>query len=235
MEQITLNTYKAKRSLGCILILASLFTLLFFGPLGLYISKEKNSKDAYTNSIVDIAKYQGSKKYYAPLFYYNVNGEEYTCLSRAHSVYFSIPKESKIYYDSQNPSSCISEYEVSLTYEITKIIALMTLPIFLIGLIISLSLLATKLKIKKLKKNGQLIKGLPCRIKNSSFGIMDLVGFYIQIDYKTKEGTVLALKSDIKYHKHIVNIGKADLLINPINPNEYYIDFNITNDNVNNY
>ena len=30
MEKITLNTYKAKRSLGCILILASLFTLLFF-------------------------------------------------------------------------------------------------------------------------------------------------------------------------------------------------------------
>lgn len=226
-KKINSITFKTKKDLGCLLLLTSIVTASIFLSFGLYVYNAKNSKDSHTTSVAEIVTYRSSRNYSAPIFYYNVNGEEYTCLIKVHSTLSPTPEERKIYYDSKNPSNCISEYEVSLTYKYSKPIIIVTILEFLISLYILLSLLMTQLKIKRLKKSGLLIKGLHCTIKNTQTATLNNSGFYILIDYITPDGTLLKLKSDIKYYKHIVNINKADLLINPSNPKEYYISFDI--------
>ena len=129
----------------------------------------------------------------------------------------------------------IDEDKVSLTYKQSKIFFLLIIPPFLIGLLQLLLLLRTQLKIKRLKKKGQLIKAVPCKIKSSNTSTMNQAGFYILIDYRTQEGKILKLKSDLKYYNNIVNAYKADILTDPNNPKDYYIDFDISCNSYNNY
>lgn len=50
----------------------------------------------------------------------------------------------------------------------------------------------------------------------------------IRLRYKTDDNRFLMLNSEIKYSFDYEGKDRADLLIDPLNPKNYFIDFNIT-------
>lgn len=50
---------------------------------------------------------------YNPIYFYIVDGKEYTCTSKVGSSKKSDKKKNMVYYDSKNPENCITEYEKS--------------------------------------------------------------------------------------------------------------------------
>jgi len=86
--------------------------------------------------------------------------------------------------------------------------------------------------IDDLCENGTLIKNLPYSIKvkdiaaESSSHTIEV--FWIVVDYTTKDGKVLHLKSDVHYTgRRGDSDGFVDLLIDENHPKHYFIDFNI--------
>lgn len=89
----------------------------------------------------------------------------------------------------------------------------------------------TKKKIKQieeLNKIGKLIKGIPYRLVDSNVCINDEPLSQIEIKYTLSSGQELTLHGEpISIRKRVESIGKADLVIDENNPDNYYVDFEI--------
>ena len=49
---------------------------------------------------------------YTPVYYYSVNGKEYTCKSGFSSNHRPNTSSGKVYYDSKNPERCMTDYSL---------------------------------------------------------------------------------------------------------------------------
>ena len=89
-------------------------------------------------------------------------------------------------------------------------------------------------KIKKyeyLAKNGKLIKGLQYRMTPTGSRVNDRDVMKIIVDYELPSGSWVQLESDGRFDfKMSDSDGLVDLLIDPFDSNNYYIDFNIEED-----
>ncbi len=83
-------------------------------------------------------------------------------------------------------------------------------------------------RIETLAKTGTLIKNIPYQTVSSGYTVNDRQIMALQIAYKTPDGKVLNLKSNPKFDNKVFDPdGKADLLIDPKDYTNYYIDIEI--------
>ncbi len=191
--------------------------------------KTRTNCDTYTiASRVEISSHwsnnNGSRRtmMYSSVFFYNVNGKEYSCSTGSSSSSKPNVDNNKIYYKSQNPDYCISEHDFIQDSILAGIFLIVALPIFIFGLYMLICVIMGNAKIKRLRTNGQLIKNIPCRILPSNITLNDKQGYIIELEYqglKLKSGT----KFDIDARRNT-----ADLLIDPLDSKNYFIDFDIT-------
>ena len=91
---------------------------LIFGAVSIYllfVAGNTNKYDSQTKAYkIDPNEYYDSedKIIYNPIYYFEVDGNNYECEAKGTSSY---PKKNKntVYYDSSNPTKCKTEYEKS--------------------------------------------------------------------------------------------------------------------------
>lgn len=218
-------------------IIATIFLYIFFGAqikkVVMNIDCEVPAYDVKVKTINTSGKKGASKRrayMHTPTYYYIVDGKEYVYTAKTfdYRVNSSTLKEKNIiYYNSQDPSICLSENEMKV-YGST-IFAISIIMIFpIVGL---KGILDTRKIIKKAKwlaQNGTLIKGLKYKMVSTGTKIFGKKIMRIQVEYKLPSGDIIELKGNPRYDfkTHYSDSG-ADLLIDPNDTNNYYIDFEI--------
>ena len=89
-----------------------------FGVIGIYLTFIAGNTQKYDSQTtaykIDANEhYDSDGTMYYPIYYFKVRGESYKCESKSGSN--SVPNESKnkVYYDSKNPTKCMTQYEKS--------------------------------------------------------------------------------------------------------------------------
>ena len=91
--------------------------VLLFGAIGIYLTFFESNTDKYDSKVraykIDSNYRKGSDDdyLYYPTYYYKVNGKDYKCESSAGSDIQPNKKKNMVYYDSDNPKHCLTEYE----------------------------------------------------------------------------------------------------------------------------
>lgn len=163
------------------------------------------------------------------VYYYTVNGVEYSCrsnVSRTSTSGVKIGTDKTIYYDPANPANC-SVGSPSSNYMGVIIMVFFGL-IILILAIINISKSGRKRKdIDILNKRGKLVKNLPYRLEESKIEINGRPIQRIVVDYTLPTGSVVTLYSEPLYDNSFSRSGYADIVIDESNPSVYFVDFEI--------
>lgn len=164
---------------------------------------------------------------YSPIYYYNIRGKEYKCSSQGGSSIMPSTKNRKVYFDSKNPTRCMTDYSRGNN---KLILLFLLLPIVFIGTAVY-NIIKVNKRIKlinDLNTTGKLVKNLPYRLENTG---MSVNGIQIQkpvVDYTLPSGTTITLQGDPRHDKKVADKdGMVDLVIDEANPNNYFIDFEI--------
>ncbi len=120
-----------------------------------------------------------------------------------------------------------------LTFSITSLVV--TIPFVIISIVlISISKSMKKkaqeniLRVKKLAKEGVLVKNMPYKLVSSGTVINNQPIYCIQVEYENSSGQKIPLKSEPRYNNKLSNKnGTVDLLIDPDDYSNYYIDLEI--------
>lgn len=237
MQNFKINSSNFPYLFSGLFIFVSAIFILIAVFTGYSAIKTKTNCDTYTiASKVEISSHwsnsnngSGRTMMYSPVFFYNVEGREYSCSTGSSSSSKPNIDNNKIFYNSQNPEWCISEYDLIQNSIFAGLFFIIALPQFIIGLFVLMKAIIQNSKYKKLKQYGQLIKDIPCRIIPSNITKNDRQGYIIELEY---EG--LKFKSETKFDIDIRR-NMADLLIDPLNTKNYFIGFDITQNNKNSY
>ena len=230
MYDVNIKNVKKGKQIYYIFFLFGFFFLVIMGWI--YISsivKLKSLDSSVISSNVEVKSYidDEGKTMYSPVYYYVVDGVNYACGSASSSTSNPGTKNKNVYYNSKDPSNCMTEYSKSGN---NIILLAMLIPIvFIVVAVININGINKRIKkIKKLNQNGKLIKNLPYRLENSGT-IMNGVPIQIPVvDYTLPSGTTLTLSGDLRYDgKNCDADGMVDLLIDENDPNNYFIDFEI--------
>lgn len=164
---------------------------------------------------------------YSPIYYYNIRGKEYKCSSQGGSSIMPSTNNRKVYFDSKNPTRCMTDYSRGNN---KWILLFLLLPIVFIGTAVY-NIIKVNKRIKlinNLNTTGKLVKNLPYRLENTG---MSFNGIQIQkpvVDYTLPSGTTINLQGDPRHDKKVADKdGMVDLVIDEANPNNYFIDFEI--------
>ena len=83
-------------------------------------------------------------------------------------------------------------------------------------------------RVKTLARTGVVVKNMPYELKEANIEINGIPVYCIEVQYETKSGNTIPLRSDPKYSGAFGDEdGTADLLIDPYDFSNYYIDFEI--------
>lgn len=133
-----------------------------------------------------------------------------------------------MYYDSKNPSNCVTDYTVK-PKGYMYLLCLFPLIFIFVGLF---QIIKVNKKIKDMKylaTHGTLIKNIPYTMEKTNISMNGRNLLAIAVDYTLPSGSIIHLVGDPRYDRKFAdNDGLVDLLIDPSNPDNYYIDFNIT-------
>ncbi len=112
--------------------------------------------------------------------------------------------------------------------------ALSTGTFMLIGIIIMVVGIKNKKKLKKemnratkLAKHGMLVKGMPYKEVNTGTMVMGKYYKCIEVKFTNSAGVEIPLYSETKYDADIKNPETVDLLIDPNDYSNYFIDYEI--------
>ena len=120
-----------------------------------------------------------------------------------------------------------------LTFSITSLAV--TIPFVIISIIfISISKSMKKkaqeniLRVKKLAMEGFLVKNMPYKLVSSGTIINNQPIYCIQVEYENPSGQKISLQSEPRYNNKLSDKnGTVDLLIDPNDYSNYYIDLEI--------
>lgn len=103
---------------------------------------------------------------YSSIYYYRVDGVDYSCSPDSSSRTNPGTENKKVYYDSKKPSKCMPNHS---KLDIETYFFLLLIPIFIIVFSLSnVKKAAKKIKtIEELNKKGKLVKNLPYQLKNN--------------------------------------------------------------------
>ncbi len=224
-----LERNKESNKFGFILTFIGLLFFVILLVVLINMTSKKNKMDQKTTatSIDENFHYDDDGSgIYSPVFYYIVNGNTYSCKASVSSS--NRPSSNTtIYYDSKNPSSCITEYDLSTAGFLYIFIGISGF-ILAIGLYFLVKNFRIKNRFKSLSTKGKLIKGLPYTVKTTNSYLNGHQGEKIIVTYTTPSGETKEFVGKTRYDlDNIENTDVVDLLVDPDNYNNYYIDFDI--------
>ncbi len=211
----------------CIVFLLFFLAIFIYIPVSNYLKFKSLDGSMMSSDVIIKSEYDDDKEMYRAIYYFDVDGNRYSCQSSSLSSISPVSSNKIVYYDTKNPSKCMTEDDKNLDsiYVITLII------LFIVILLLSqknLKIVKRIKNIKELNTKGKLVKNLPYLLEDSGIEIM---GHKIQVPYiyyKLKDERIVKLKGDPRYDKKIVDSdGMVDLIIDEDNPDNYYIDFEI--------
>ena len=169
-----------------------------------------------------------------PVYYYSVNNKTYTCDS-SNSSNNPSKEKNKVYYNDKDASKCITEFDRSF-YKLSIWELPIEIGIIIVGVIVLIIYFKKDRKIKRLLLNGILVKDLSYQIEESNIRLAkrgkDEYLSRIGINYTFPDNRVRHLTSKLILDgKKKDDDGFVDLLYDPGDYNNYYIDFDIEIEN----
>lgn len=230
MYDINLKNVKKGKGFYCVfLIFGILFLLAFGGIFALNIIKENSLDSKVISTSVEVKSYINNEGHtmYTPIYHYEVDGRKYNCRSSVSSSKNPETKNKKVYYDSKNPSNCMTQDSKFFNY--IMLIFLIIPVVFIYVAVVNFKKINKRVKkILELNQTGKLIKNLPYRLENTNMTVNDVPIKRPVIDYTLPSGTQVTLYGDARHDgKQWDEDGMVDLLIDETNPDNYYIDFEI--------
>ncbi len=225
----TKNIRKSKKFFAIFIIAGAVFAVIM---LGIFIADllKQTTLDSTTTSIsVDENRHLDSDNdyVYSPIYTYEVDGKQYTCKSNVSSSIRPGTDNKTIYYDSRNPSLCVSEYTKGNNWLFLLFMLMPTIFIVIGWIFIHKTNVRVK-KVEALNQTGKLVKGLPYRLEQSNIEINERPLMKIVVDYRLPNGETVQLEGDPRYdRKESDEDGKVDLVIDEQDPKNYFIDFEI--------
>lgn len=230
MYDINLKNVKKGRGFFFMFFFIGFMFLVIIG--GIFVSTliKINNLDSETiSSRVDVKSHRDSEgsTMYSPVYYFRVNGIEYSCDSTSSSSINPGDKNKTVYYDSKDPSNCMTEFSKSNN---ALLLLPMLIPLLFIGIAVyNFIKIEKRIKaINELNQKGKLIKNLPYRLEATGMEVNNRKIMRIVIDYTLPSGSVVKLFGDPRHDgKSIDADGMVDLVIDENDPNNYFIDFEI--------
>ena len=225
----TSNVKKGIKFFLMFLLVGIFFLGILLAILIMNIINYKSLDSEIMSNHVEINTYKDSDgdTMYSPIYYYNIRGKEYKCSTQGGSSIMPSTKNRKVYFDSKNPTRCMTDYSRGNN---KWILLFLLLPIVFIGTAVC-NIIKVNKRIKlinDLNTTGKLVKNLPYRLENTG---MSVNGIQIQkpvVDYTLPSGTTITLQGDPRHDKKVADKdGMVDLIIDEANPNNYFIDFEI--------
>lgn len=178
---------------------------------------------------VDPGKHRDSEDgiMYSPIYYFEVDGESYQCGITGSSSIAVSSKNKMVYYDSEDPNNCVTDYETSPSI-VMFIFPLMGAVFCFIGFKQMKNVSDRIKRMKKLATNGTLYKGLKYDLVESGMAVNGIPVLCPQVDFQLPSGSTIKLTGDARHDGRTYDAdGLVDLLIDPTDPSLYYIDFEI--------
>lgn len=230
MYDISLKNLKKGRLLPIIFILGGIVFSIIVSFFPYLIVHNNNEYDESTMSTkVEVTPYRDNEgnKRYSQIFYYEVDGKEYSCNSGISRNYAPSTKNKKVYYDSTWPSSCLTTPEKSISY-----IFLIFILIPIRGIYVGVrDLKKVNKKIKEvidLNQYGKLVKNLPYKLEDARVFINNVQLKRIVVDYTLPDGSRTTLYGEPRYDKKYIDDDMmVDLIIDENDPSKYFIDLEI--------
>ena len=230
MFDINVKNVKKGRSFFYIFLVIGLFFLFIIVGIFIFSIIKFNSLDSSVLSTsVEVQSHindEGSVMY-SPVYYYEVDSQNYSCASSASSSVKPSTQNNTVYYDSKDPSNCMTEYSRSGNFII--LLFLIIPVIFILIAVINIRKINKRIKaIMQLNQKGKLIKNLPYRLEDTAMSVNNIPIQRPVVDYTLPSGSTITLYGDPRHDKKSYDAdGMVDLLIDEDNPNSYYIDFEI--------
>lgn len=222
------NVKNGKKFFMVFFVVGILFGVILLGVFAGTMLKG-NSLDSETMSTkVDLNEYYDDGDImYKPVYTYEVDGKEYTCSSGISSSVRPSSKNIKVYYDSKNPSKCLTDYSKNSSY---FLLLFLIIPIvFIVMSVVNFKKINKRIAtINSLNENGKLVKGLPYRLENTGMVVNNVPIQRPVIDYALANGSIIQLYGDPRHDRKVADQdGLVDLVIDESNPENYFIDFEI--------
>lgn len=225
---IDLRKTKGRSSIGVTFTLGGLIFLVIMGSAMHSLYNEKDSLDSEVKAYDVIwNEYENDEgqTMYSPNYYYQVNGESYICKSSGSSS--SKRGNGIVYYNSSNPSECMPDYESSTSYFFLIFLAFPLISIIIGVLQIKTMILKTKIA-KNLAYNGVLVKGIPYQLVKSGIEVNDVPLMCISTVYSFPDGKTREIRSEPLKTRFLTDDDRlCDLLYDPNNYDNYFVDFEI--------
>lgn len=225
----TKNVRKGKGFYYIFLAAGLLFLIILCAVLILSYSRLKSLDSTTTSTRVIINSHEDDEGnlLYSPTYYYSVDGEEYLCKSNVSSSIRPGAENKKVYYDSKNPSKCMTEYSKS-SNKFLLIFFILPL-VFIIVAVVNIRKVNKRVKlIKQLNENGKLVKNLPYHLENTGMVVNNIPIQRPVVEYTLPNGSTITLFGDPRNdRKSFDSDGMVDLVIDENNPDNYFIDFEI--------
>lgn len=225
------NISKARGGLGfgAIFLFAG---LLFFGvmmAIGVSNLTKKNSFDGEVKATEihwDSHYDSDSGTMYSPVYSYEVEGVTYNCSSRSSSSSKSGAK-GIVYYDTNNPSNCMTDFDNKTSF-IIFIFLFLPLIFIIVGANQMKKAINNGKKAKYLATSGVLVKGAPYEIIDTGMAVNNRKIKAFAITYTFPDGQTKEIKSQGVFD-HVLrdSDGLCDFLYDPNDYNNYYIDLEI--------
>ena len=230
MYDIDTKNVKNGKKFYFIFLAVGVFFLVILGWILISSYIKLNGLDSTTTStkvIVHSHINDEGSTLYSPVYYYEVNGKEYMCSSNSSSSIHPGTSNKIVYYDSKNPSTCMTEYSKS-SNKILLIFMLLPL-IFIVMAVINMRKISKRTKlINELNQKGKLVKNLPYHLEDTGMAVNGVQIKRPVVDYTLPSGSVITLYGDPRHDRKTSDAdGMVDLVIDEKNPDNYFIDFEI--------
>ncbi len=230
MYNINVNNVKEGKKVYLIFLIVGLLIMgIIVGIILSSYAKLQSLDSSIISTKVEVNSYYDSEEslVYYPTYYYNVNGEDYTCTSTISSSTNPGTSNKKVYYDSKNPTNCMTEYSKSNN---VILLVFLILPLTsIVVAIINMRKINKRVKIiNELNQKGKLVKNLQYHLENTNICVNNVQIQRPVVDYTLPSGKIKTLYGDPIYDKKTFDSdGMIDLVIDESNPNNYFIDFEI--------
>lgn len=230
MYDIDISNLKKGKKFYFSFLAVGVLLFLIIGGILIFSYIKLISLDSKTISTrVDVNRRIGDEggTMYSPIYYYEVNGKSYSCSSRVSSNINPGTENKTVYYDSKNPSECVTEYSKTVNY---ILVVFLILPISFISFsVVYIRKISKRVKkVQELNQKGKLIKNLPYHLENTGMFVNRVAIQRPVVDYVLPSGITIPLYGDPRHDGKIFDAdGMVDLVIDENNPDNYFIDFNI--------
>lgn len=223
------NIKKGIKFYGIFLLIGLAMLVLIVGFTVANNSKRKSLDSEVLSFMVDVNSHRDSdgELMYNAKYHYTVNGTNFVCRSNTSSSNNPGTENKTVYYDSKNPSRCMTQDSIMSKGFLALFIVIPSL--FVVFGVVNIIKISKRLKsIKELNERGRLVKNLEYRLQDTALSVNNVPVKKIVVDYKLPSGSIVTLHSNPR-HDGIAfdGDGMVDLVIDESNPDNYFIDFEI--------